>query len=117
MALLLKLNYVGDEAVARVIQILNESSLRVLVSFDSHHVREKTSPAPCPHHGTAGCDCQVTILLVYDEEQKPATLLAHGQDGETWISLVSALGQRPPVHLENKIARALTPSLNEKLPP
>jgi hypothetical protein len=117
MALLLKLNYVGDEAVTRVIQILNESGLRVLISFDSRHVREKTSQAPCPHHGTAGCDCQVTILLVYDEGKKPATLLAHGQDGETWISLVSALGQRPSGKLKNKIAHALTPFRDEKLPP
>ncbi len=111
------LNYVGDKAVARVIQGLNESGLQVLVSFDSHHVRESISPAPCPHHGTAGCDCHVAILLVYDEDKKPATLLAHGQDGETWISLVSTLGQRSSVNLENKIARALTPFFDENLLP
>jgi hypothetical protein len=111
---LFKLDCVGDEAITRMIHILNDSGLRVLVSFD---LRASASAAPCPHHGNAGCDCQVTILLVYDEEKIPATLLAHGQDGETWISLVSALGQRPPVHLENKIAHALTTFLDEKLLP
>lgn len=100
-----------------MIHILNDYGLRVLVSFDSHHLRASASAAPCPHHGNAGCDCQVAILLVYDEEKKPATLLAHGQDGETWISLVSALGQRPSGKLKNKIAHALTPFRDEKLPP
>jgi hypothetical protein len=117
MAPLLMLNYIGDEAVTKIIHSLNESGLRVLVSFDSHHVRESNSPAPCPHHGKTGCDCQVAILLVYDEEKRPATLLVHGQDGETWISLVSTMGQQPTINLESKIARALTPFLDEKLLP
>ena len=116
MTPLCKINFVGDEVVSRVIHILNESGMQVLVSFDSHHVRASTSPAACPHHGTAGCDCHVAILLVYDKEKKPATLLAHGQDGETWISLVSTLGQRPSAQLESKIARALTLFLDKTLP-
>ncbi len=109
MVPLLKLNCIGDDALSRVMEILNETGLRVMVSFDSHHVRETLSPAMCPHHGTSGCDCQIVILLVYDDDRKPATLLAHGQDGETWISLATAPGQRPPAHLERKISTALTP--------
>ena len=106
---LLKLNCLGDEAVTRVKDILDETGLRVLVSFDSHHVRDGAVPAACPHHGTSSCDCQVVILLVYDVEGQPATLMAHGQDGETWISLAAAPGQRPPARLERKIAKALSP--------
>ena len=109
MAPLIKLNCIGDEAVSKVTDILNETGLRVMVSFDSHHVRAIGSRPVCPHHGTADCDCQVVILLVYDEGQQPATLLAHGQDGETWISLAAAPGQRPPARLEKKISKALTP--------
>jgi len=109
MAPLLKLNCIGDEAVSRVQDILNETGLRVLVSFDSHLVRDTVSPTACPYHGTADCDCQIVILLVYDEENRPATLLAHGQDGETWISLASAPGQRPLARLEKKISKALSP--------
>ena len=116
MTPLCKLNCVGDEAVTRMLHILNESGLRVLVSFDSHHVRANAAPAACPHHGTTDCDCQVAILLVYDEEKRPATLLAHGQDGETWVSLVSTLGQRPSAQLESKIVRALNLFLDKKLP-
>jgi hypothetical protein len=109
MAPLLKLNCTGDEAVSRVKDILDETGLRVLVSFDSHHVRESVSPAACPHHGTLNCDCQIVILLVYDEDGQPATLMAHGQDGETWISLATTPGQGPPARLEKKISKALSP--------
>jgi len=109
MAPLLKLSCIGDEAVSRVKEILDETGLQVLVSFDSHHVWEGVSPAACPHHGTSNCDCQIVILLVYDEEGKPATLLVHGQDGETWISLAAGPGQRPPARLEKKISNALSP--------
>lgn len=109
LAPLLKLNCLGDEALSRVKDMLDETGLQVLVSFDSHHVRESAAPAACPHHGASNCDCQVVILLVYNEDGQPATLMAHGQDGETWISLVTAPGQGPTVPLERKIAKALSP--------
>ena len=106
---LLKLNCTGDKAVARVKDALNDIGLRVMMSFDSHLTRETATPATCPHHGTADCDCQIVILLVYEADGRPATLLAHGQDGETWISLVVAPGQRPSSRLEHKIKQALSP--------
>ena len=109
MAPLLKLSCIGDEAVSRVKVVLNNTGLQVLVSFDSHHVREGSVPVACPHHGTSNCDCQIVILLVYDEGGQPATLMAYGQDGETWVSLAAAPGQRPPARLESKIAQALSP--------
>jgi hypothetical protein len=109
MAPLLKLNCIGDEAISSLIDILNESGLQTLVSFDSHQLRESASPAACPYHGISGCDCQVAIILVYDDDKVPEALLAHGQDGETWISLPTTWGQRPPVQLEKKIIKALVP--------
>ncbi len=106
---LLKLNDTGDEAIIRVKNALEDSGLRVMMSFDSQLTRNAATPTACPHHGTADCDCQIVILLVYDRDGQPATLLAHGQDGETWISLVVAPGQRPPARLEDKIKQALSP--------
>ena len=106
---LIKLNSTGDEAVSRITDVLHDSSLRVMMSFDSQLTRTSATPAACPHHGTTACDCQIVILLVYDEDGQPATLLAHGQDGETWISLVVAPGQRPDAHLESKIKQAISP--------
>lgn len=106
---LLKLNCTGSEAVTRVTDTLNDAGLRVMMSFDSQRTRERVTPAACPHHGTADCDCQIVILLVYGADGRPATLLAHGQDGETWISLVVAPGQRPSSRLESKIKQAISP--------
>ena len=103
---IVKIGCVGNEAVTTVTDVLNETGLRVITSFDSQLTRTPTS---CPHHGTAVCDCQVVILLVYDKDGQPATLLAHGQDGETWISLAVAPGQRPSARLENRIKQALSP--------
>ena len=104
-----KLNSTGDEVVTRVKHALEDTGLRVMRSFDSQLTRIAVTQATCPHHGTAACDCQIVILLVYDEDSQPATLLAHGQDGETWISLIIAPGQRPNTHLEKKIKQAISP--------
>jgi hypothetical protein len=106
---LIKLNSIGDEAVARITDVLQGSGLRVMTSFDSQLTRTTATPSACPHHGTADCDCQIVVLLVYDKNGRPATLSAQGQDGETWISLVVAPGQRPSSRLENKIKQALSP--------
>jgi len=106
---LIRLNCTGDEVIAKLKDALDDSGLRVMLSFDSQLTRKTATPVTCPHHRTDDCDCQIVILLVYDSGDRPATLLAHGQDGETWISLVVAPGQRPPARLENKIKNALSP--------
>ncbi len=95
-----------DTAVTEITGALENAGLRVMPSFDSSLA---ASPAACPHHGTEQCDCQIVILLVYGKDGYPATLMAHGQDGETWISIASAPGQRPLPHLETAIKRAVAP--------
>ena len=107
MVPLVKLTNTGDDALSRVQDILSETGLYVSVSFDSHKMRDDASPVVCPHHGPSDCDCRVTILLVYDDDGQPATLLAHGQDGETWFSLATMPGPQPPAPLETKITQAL----------
>lgn len=107
MVPLIKLAFTGNEAVSWITDVLQSSGLRVMTSFDSQLTRTIVAPSTCPHHGTAACDCQIVILLVYDQDGQPATLLADGQDGETWISLVVAPGQRPHARLENKIKEAV----------
>ena len=95
-----------DTAVTEVTEALENAGLRVMPSFDS---RLTGAPTVCPHHGAEQCDCQIVILLVYGPEERPATLMAHGQDGETWISIATAPGQRPSSGLENAIKRAVSP--------
>lgn len=91
---------------------LTQAGLRVLQTFDLQSARHAPQECPCPHHGTENCDCQMVILLVYGEYDKPVTLLLHGNKDRTWISLVedahqdvaSRLGQEVREALGNRLA-------------
>lgn len=95
-----------DTAVVEIAEVLENNALRVMLSFDSSLAAGSTV---CPHHGPEQCDCQIVILLVYGDDGRPATLMAHGQDGETWISIAASPGQRPSPGLENAIKRVISP--------
>ena len=62
---------------------------------------------PCPHHGTEQCDCQMIVLLVYDRQRRPLTLVAHGHDGQTHFSLDESPKQQPERLLKTTILQAL----------
>jgi hypothetical protein len=97
------------EAVHRAKESLEKAGLRVANSFDLQSARTAAYPCACPHHGTADCDCQMVVLLVYGSDGGPATLVAHGHDGQTWLSLVETPEQRPLPHLKESIEQALQP--------
>jgi hypothetical protein len=104
------------EAVALVTSAFAECGLRVLHSFDlrvaSHRAMwaaDLAIPADClcPKHGTADCDCQMVVMLVYGAAASPATLEAHGHDGRTWLSLVDTPEQRSDAILAETIVQSL----------
>lgn len=109
MMSLFMLDTPGDEAVAKVTRALIDAGLCVMMSFDSSLTRTAATQMACPHHGEESCDCHMVILLVYGEGGQPATMMVHGQDGETWVSLVKAPGQQPDSCLEQQIKQALSP--------
>jgi hypothetical protein len=64
MALLttfLSLNYPGDKSLVWVKEQLATAKLRIVQTFDLHSARHALADCPCPHHGN---------------------------DGQTWLSLV-----------------------------
>jgi hypothetical protein len=81
-----------QEALAWVNQRLAEANYRSVQTFDLHEARTGSSSCTCPNHGTAECDCQMIVLLVYGGASQPATLILHGNDGQTWLSI----GDLPP---------------------
>lgn len=85
----LVLNRPCDEAFSWLSQALSQNGLRVLQTFDLHDARLGLKDCPCPHHGTEQCDCQMVVVLVYGNAAEPATLILHGNDGQTWLSLVN----------------------------
>jgi hypothetical protein len=89
-------------------QQLSRTGLRVMQTFDLHLASPlKVGYCPCPHHGMDQCDCQMLVLLVYGEEERPVSLILHSNDGQTWLSLVDHPGQRA----DSKIVIAIQQSI------
>lgn len=88
---------------------LTHADFRVVRTFDLHAARLAHPDCPCPHHGTNQCNCQMVVLLVYGKQEEPATLVIHGQDGQTWLSLATPAETRSRQHLEAGVRNALIP--------
>ncbi len=80
-------------------------------TFDLHAARLGLEDCPCPNHGTEECDCQMIVLLVYAEAAEPITLILHGNDGQTWISLADGPSQRTDKKLMSSIRQTLESQL------
>lgn len=93
-----------------VINLLENEGLRIITSFDSQTTRRDKTSVFCPHHGTAVCNYHIIIMLVYETDGYPATLIVYGQDDEYWISLTFPPGLRPSASLQNQINTALKQS-------
>ncbi len=112
----LALDQTCGQVQAWVNRQLTYAGFRVAQTFDLQVARLAHPDCPCPHHGTGNCDCQMLVLLIYQKKGNPVTLVLHGQDGRTWLSLVNPTGQRANPHLEATIRRILTPRLPHALP-
>lgn len=101
-----------ETAVPYFIERMKQAGLYVIRTFDLHETRTVEIGCSCPHHGTAECDCQMVVLLVYGKDNQPASLVVHGHNGETWFSLVEFLGSTN-TRLETQICTILSPSMME----
>lgn len=102
-----------DEALEQLVQKIGQVGLTSVRTFDLQVARQAQSACPCPHHGTDECDCQMVVLLVYDVQSTPLTLVAHGYNGQTWFSVVDNPQQRADQQLEDtlrKLALTLAPA-------
>jgi hypothetical protein len=104
---LLLLNCPCDTALRWIKERLAQAGLRTMQTFDLQSARHAPQECPCPHHGTGACDCQMVLLLVYGEGSEPLTLLLHGNQGQTWISLVEEAQQSVVSTLGKEIREAL----------
>jgi hypothetical protein len=94
-----------DNALQWANQQLSGAGLRTVRTFDLQDARAGSNDCCCPHHGTEQCDCQMVVLLVYGSGKEPETLILHGCDGKTWLSLAHTV--RPGTGLASQIQRAL----------
>lgn len=86
---------------------LAKANLRAVRTFDLHAARIGLHDCSCPNHGTTECDCQMVVLLVYGEDMEPATLILHGNEGETWLSISANMHKQPAITLSAAIQKAL----------
>ncbi len=103
----LTLNCSCGEALQWTSQTLTQNGLRVIQTFDLNTARHTLEDCSCPHHGTSECDCQMMVLLVYGETGGPVTLILHGYEGQTWLSLVSPPLQQADPMIQSSIEQAL----------
>ena len=105
----LALDQTCEQVQAWASQQLTSAGFRIVRSFDLQIARLAHADCPCPHHGTEACNCQMVVLLVYGEHADPATLVIHGQDGKTWLSLTNPPLKHSDRHFESAIRRTLMP--------
>jgi hypothetical protein len=103
----LSINKPCDETLVWAKEQLSQADLRVIQTFDLHTARQALEDCPCPHHGTSECDCQMVVLLVYGKTDGPATLILHGNDGQTWFSIANNSFQLTDTAIRSAIERVL----------
>jgi hypothetical protein len=108
MTAFLAFDQAWEEVYPWVNQQLEDAGLRVKPTFDLQIARRAQKDCICPRHGEARCSCQMLVLLVYHHSGRPITLMLHGYEGSTWLSLVSIPGQRAEASSEALIRRQLT---------
>lgn len=96
-----------DQALRMTKQQLAQAGLWSVQTFNLNTARLGLHNCSCPNHGTEACDCQMIVLLVYGDASEPATLILHGNDGTTWVSIADNTLQRVDKKLIIHIRRAL----------
>jgi hypothetical protein len=104
---LMSVNRPCDQALDWLSACLGREGMHLLRTFDLHDARLAFGDCSCPHHGTGQCDCQMVVVLVYGKAPQPATLVLHGSDGQTWLSIVNNPLQRPDPSMQSRIEQAL----------
>ena len=96
-----------DQALQSTKKKLSQAGLRAVQTFNLNTARLGLHGCSCPNHGTDACDCQMIVLLVYGDVAEPATLILHGNDGKTWVSVVATTLQKADTKLITNIRQAL----------
>ena len=100
-----------NNAVLRLTGLLSDAGFQVTRSFDLQDARaELRAPeeCPCPNHGSAICNCQYVVLIVNKPGEDPSSLVIHGHDDRTLISLERREDRAPPEGLEETVRRMVS---------
>jgi hypothetical protein len=112
----LALSQTCEQVQAWASEKLTRAGFRIVQTFDLRIARLAYPECPCPHHGTDECNCQLIVLLVYGKQDDPATLVIHGQDGKSWISLATPIEAGSRQNLESSVRHMLIHRHSESFP-
>lgn len=104
----------SDEAVTWATSKLEQAGYQVMRTFDLHAARLAHLDCPCPHHGTEQCTCQMVVLLVYQGDSPPATMVIHGNEEMSWFYLINNPQQSIGQTQEKNIQEALSSEIDTK---
>ncbi len=96
---LLTLSLDCETAVDLVTDHLTKNGMKVIRSFDLRSACASFTENVCPHHKTSPCNCQMVVLLVYNDSSFPASLVVHGHDTYTELKIVDS----PDVQVEPEL--------------
>ena len=97
----------GTQVQSWVDRQLTSAGFRVVQTFDLQVARLSHTDCTCPHHGTADCDCQLTVLLVYPQTDEPSSLVIHSRDGHTEVSFAGPATGQIDVRIEQLLGGIL----------
>src|SRR5512133_3512020 len=97
-----------DQAINWAASKLEQANFRAVRTFDLQVARMAHLDCTCPHHGTAQCNCQMVVLLIYQSNLPPATLVIHGNQETSWLYLINSPQQSIGTQLEKDIQEVLS---------
>jgi uncharacterized protein (DUF302 family) len=97
----------GAQVIERLSQAFRNAGLQVFQTFDLKSARASHASTACPRHLLGPCDCQLVVLLIYAEAGQPLTLLAHSQDGKTFLNLVDQVSPESLQQIDSLLQAAL----------
>ena len=106
---ILTLHQPAEKTIAWTMQRLMAYGFQVERTFDLHAARIAQVNCLCPYHGTNDCTCQMVVLLVHRQKAQPVTIVVHGHDDQTCLSLVDLASQT----IKEDIVQVLLPAMEK----
>lgn len=100
-------NFDSETATQAALAALARHRLYVMRSFDLRSALQSQGGCECPHHGTAQCNCQFVVLLVYGEATAPAVVTLHSCDNQAEARIVHDATTIPDPRLADEVRTAL----------
>jgi hypothetical protein len=80
----------------RLVRKLRDKGFEARRTFDLQLARrllKSSEEEPCPHHGTAPCNCQYLAMQIIGHDRSPSAVIIHGHDQTTTISFLTGAGE------------------------